>query len=115
MEIRRGDIFIANLEPVLGSEQGGIRPVLILQNNLGNKYSPLTIIAPITTKSFNKNFPTNVFVPKQDSKLNKDSTILFNQIRTIDKTRIMKKVCSLDFHLISKVDIALKISLGLMH
>jgi len=79
--IRRGDIVIANLEPVKGSEQRGIRPVLIIQNNDSNKFSPTTIVAPITTKIYTKEFPTNVEISSADSKLNKDSTILLNQIK----------------------------------
>lgn len=113
VEIRRGDIFWVNLEPVAGSEQGGIRPCLIIQNNYGNKYSPLTIVAPITSKKFNKEFPTNVAILKKDSGLNRDSTILLNQIRTIDKSRLIKKVGSLDSYTLGKVGKALKISLAL--
>lgn len=113
LEIRRGDIVLLNLEPIRGSEQGGIRPCLIIQNNFGNKYSPLTIIAPITSKKFTKEFPTNVFVPKEDSRLDKDSTILLNQIKTIDKSRIFKKISSLNSFFMSQVDIAIKISLDL--
>lgn len=113
VEIKRGDIVIINLEPIRGSEQGGIRPCLIIQNDQGNKYSPLTIIAPLTSKKFSKEFPTNVELSKKDSKLNKDSTILLNQIRTIDKLRIIKKISSLDNFIMKKVDLAIKISLGL--
>jgi len=113
VEIKRGDIIIANLEPVVGSEQGRIRPVLIVQNNILNKYSPTTIAVPITSKIYTKEFPTNVFISKMDSGLDKDSTILLNQIRAIDKARLMKKIGSLDFQLMSKVDLAIKVSLGL--
>ena len=113
MEIKRGDIILVNLEPVKGSEQGGIRPCLIIQNNDGNKYSPLTIIAPLTSKIFNKEFPTNVFIPREYSCLERDSNILLNQIKTIDKKRIIKKLGSLDLHLMKKVDLAIKISLDL--
>ncbi len=113
VEIKRGSIFLINLEPVKGSEQGGIRPCLIIQNDYGNKYSPLTIIAPLTSKKFSKEFPTNVFVSKEDSSLDKDSTILLNQIRTIDKSRLLKKTSSLDSYIMRKVDKALKISLAL--
>ncbi|MAG79244.1 PemK family transcriptional regulator [Candidatus Pacearchaeota archaeon] len=111
--IKRGDIVIANLEPTKGNEQGGRRPVLIIQNNIGNNYSPTTIIAPITSNVFDKEFPTNVFVDKKDSKLNKNSTILLNQIRTIDKRRIIKKVGFLDNEINKKVDMAIKVSLDL--
>ena len=113
VEIKRGDIFLMNLEPVKGSEQGRVRPCLIIQNNEGNKYSPLTIIAPITSKIFIKEYPTNVFISKKDSKLNKDSTILLNQIKTVDKSRIIKRISSLDSFIMNNVDIAIKISLDL--
>ncbi|OIO40442.1 PemK family transcriptional regulator [Candidatus Pacearchaeota archaeon CG1_02_31_27] len=113
MLIKRGDIFLANLEPVKGSEQGGIRPVLIIQNDISNKYSPVTIIAAITSKIFEREFPTNVFLTKKESGLDKDSTILLNQIRTIDKSRLIKKIKTLDLFLMEKVELAIKISLGL--
>ena len=113
MIIKRGDIFLANLEPIKGSEQGGMRPVLIIQNDISNKYSPVTIIAAITSKVFEKEFPTNVFLTKQESKLDKDSTIMLNQIRTIDKSRIIKRLSSLSYIIMRKVDLAIKISLSL--
>ncbi|MFH0831503.1 MAG: type II toxin-antitoxin system PemK/MazF family toxin [archaeon] len=113
VEIKRGDIVLVNLEPIKGSEQGGIRPCLIIQNNQGNKYSPLTIIAPLTSKEFTKEFPTNVVVLKEDSGLNKNSTILLNQIRTIDKRRITRKISLLSAEIMSKVEMAIKISLDL--
>ena len=109
----KGEIVIANLEPTIGSEQGGTRPVLIIQNDILNKYSPTTIIAPITSKIYTKEYPTNVFIKKEESKLNKDSIILTNQIKTIDKRRIIKKIGNLDDFTMKKVDLALKISLGL--
>lgn len=113
MKIKRGDIIIADFEPVVGSEQGGIRPALIIQNDIHNKYSPVTIVASITSKKFTKNFPTNVFISKKDSRLQKDSTIMLNQIRTIDKSRIKKRVFKLNPYLMFQVDLAIKISLGL--
>jgi len=113
MKIKRGEIVLANLEPVAGSEQGGIRPVLIIQNDISNEYSPITIIAPITTKIYEKNYSTNVFVESKDSKLSKDSTILLNQIRTIDKSRIKKKISILDEGIMNEVNMAIKTSLGL--
>ncbi len=113
VDIKRGEVVLANLEPIAGSEQGGIRPCLIIQNDFGNKYSPLTIIAPLTAKKISKNFPTNVFISKIDSGLDKDSTILLNQIKTIDKSRIIKKISNLDNDIMRKVDLAIKISLGL--
>lgn len=113
MIIKRGDIFLTNLEPVKGSEQGGIRPVLIIQNDISNRHSPVTIIAAITSKIFDKEFPTNVLVYKEDTRLDKDSTILLNQIRTIANSRLTKKIGSLDSFMMNKVDKALKISLSL--
>lgn len=111
LEIKRGDILLVNLEPVKGSEQGRIRPTLVIQNDILNKYSPLTIIAPITSKIYEKEYPTNVFIKKEETKLNKDSTILLNQIRAIDKRRIIKKLASLSQFLMRKVDMAIKVSL----
>lgn len=113
MDIKRGDIFFADLQPIKGKEQGGKRPVLIIQNNTSNKYSPVTIIAAITSKIYEKEYPTNVFVSKTDSGLGKDSTILLNQIRTIDNSRLLRKVGSLDSFIMNKVDRSLKISLSL--
>lgn len=111
--IRRGEIFLANLEPILGSEQGGIRPVLIIQNDMGNQYSTTTIIAPITSSVMKKEYPTNVFIKKEDSTIKRDSTILLNQIKAIDKRRIIKKLGVLNSFTMNKVDRALKISLAL--
>ena len=113
MEIKRGDIVLANLEPIVGSEQGGIRPVLIIQNNIYNKYSPVTVVSAITSKIFKKEYPTNIILLKEDSDLKKDSTILLNQIRTIDKSRIIKKVSSLDNETMKKVNLAIKVSFDL--
>jgi len=113
MVIKRGDIFLANLDPVKGSEQGKVRPVLVIQNNIANEYSPTVIIAAITSKIFSKEYPTNVFLHKKDSKLPKDSTVLLNQLRTIDKSRLIKKISSLNGEIIAKVDLALEVSLNL--
>ena len=113
MEIKRGDIILAVLEPMKGSEQGGVRPVLVIQNDEGNQFSPTTIIAPITSRIYEKEYPTNVFIKKEDSLLNNDSTILLNQIRTIDKRRIIKKIGLLDNFTMNKVDRAIKASLAL--
>ena len=113
MIIKRGDIFLANLEPIIGKEQGGIRPVLVIQNDTSNKHSPVAIIAAITSKIYNKEFPTNVFITKKDSGLDKNSTIMLNQIRTIDTLRIIRKINSLDNFIINMVDKALKVSLSL--
>jgi mRNA interferase MazF len=113
MIIKRGDIFFANLEPISGSEQGGRRPVVVLQNDISNKYSPVIIIAAITSKIFEKEYPTNVFLLSTESKLLKDSTILLNQIRTINKKRLIRKISVLNNFLMKKVDMALKISMAL--
>ena len=113
MNIKRGDVILVNLDPVKGSEQGKIRPALIIQNNVGNEYSPITIIAPITSKVFSREFPTNVQIKTKDSDLEKDSTILLNQIRAIDKSRIIKRLKELDNNIMKKVDIAIKVSLDL--
>ena len=110
--IIRGDIVVANLEPVKGSEQGGTRPVLIIQNDIGNEYSTTTIVAPLTSSIMKKEYPTNV-VLRSFTGLKKDSTILLNQIRAIDKKRITKKIGILDNFTMNKVDRAIKISLGL--
>jgi len=113
MKILRGDIILVNLEPTIGHEQGRIRPVLIIQNNTSNLYSPITLIAPITSKVYDKEYPTNVFLNKNDSGLDKDSNVLLNQIRAIDKKRIIKKLGFLKEDIMRRVDIAIKVSLGL--
>lgn len=113
VKIKRGDIVLARLEPVVGSEQGSTRPVLIIQNDIGNEASPITIIAPITSRIYEKDFPTNVFLSREDSHLDKDSTILLNQIRSIDKSRIIKRISSPDYSIMRNVDMAIIISLGL--
>lgn len=113
MKIQRGDLIIVKLDPVVGSEQGKTRPAVVIQNDTGNEKSPVTIIAPITSKTFRTEFPTNVKLEKKDSGLEKDSTILLNQIRVIDKTRITKKIRKLDYQIMSSVNMAIKISLGL--
>ncbi|MCK5624891.1 type II toxin-antitoxin system PemK/MazF family toxin [Candidatus Pacearchaeota archaeon] len=111
--ISRGDIVIVDFEPVRGSEQGGIRPAIVIQNNLYNKYSPVIIVAAITSRNFTKNFPTNVFLSKKDSKLKLDSNILLNQLRTVDKSMIKKRISKLNPYLMSQVDLAIKISLDI--
>lgn len=111
MDIKRGDLVVVNLDPVIGSEQGKTRPALVIQNDIGNRYSPTTIVAPITSKIFSKEFSTNVQLSPQDSGLENESTILLNQIRTLDKSRIMKKLGSLQDQIMKKVDVAIKISL----
>lgn len=113
-QIKKGDIVILNFNHSIGSEQGEIRPAVVLQNNISNKYSPTTIVAPLTSQFFKKNYPTNVFVSKEVSGLKKDSSILLNQIKTIDKSRIQKKICSLNYQTMMKIDLAIKVSLGLI-
>ena len=114
MSIRRGDIFYVNLDPSKGSEQSGRRPVLVIQNDIGNEKSPTVIIAPLTTKKYSKEYPTNVNIKKGVANLKNDSTILMSQIRTVDKKRLEEKVGHLPPDLISEVDEAIKISLGLI-
>ena len=113
MSIKRGDLFWANLDPTRGSEQAGRRPVLVIQNDIGNEAAPTTIIAPLTTKSFSKEYPTNVHLPKDISGLKSDSTVLLSQIRTLDKSRLQKKIGHLPDPYLERVDKAVKISLGL--
>jgi mRNA interferase MazF len=111
--IKRGDIFYADLRPVIGSEQGGIRPVLIIQNDVGNKHSPTVICAAITSKMNKAKLPTHVEIDSQKYEIVKDSVILLEQLRTIDKKRLKDKVCHLDNEILEKVDKALLISLEL--
>ncbi|MGN0312349.1 MAG: type II toxin-antitoxin system PemK/MazF family toxin [Lachnospiraceae bacterium] len=113
MVIRRGDIFYADLRPVVGSEQGGIRPVLILQNDVGNRHSPTVICAAVTSKMKKAKLPTHVEISASEYHMEKDSVILLEQVRTIDKTRLRDKVCHIDEWMIQKVEKALKISLDL--
>jgi mRNA interferase MazF len=111
--IKRGDIFYADLSPVIGSEQGGIRPVLVVQNDVGNKYSPTIIAAAITSQINKAKLPTHIEISAQEYGLAKDSVILLEQIRTIDKKRLREKIGHLDDELMEKVNEALNISFGL--
>lgn len=113
MKIKRGDLFWCNFNPSFGHEQGKIRPCVILQNDFGNKSSNLTIVAPITSTVFDKKYPFHVFIGKNNSALKKDSTILLNQIKTVDKRRILKKIGVLDSFIVMKVNSAIKVSLDL--
>ncbi|MCA0384628.1 MAG: type II toxin-antitoxin system PemK/MazF family toxin [Firmicutes bacterium] len=113
MNIKRGDVYFADLSPVRGSEQGGQRPVLIIQNNIGNKYSPTVIVAAITAKIAKAKLPTHVEVGASQVGLLKDSVVLMEQVRTIDKTRLIQKLGQLEDDVMIKVDRALMISLGL--
>ena len=111
--IRRGDIYYADLRPVIGSEQGGIRPVLIIQNDVGNKHSPTVICAAITSKMNKAKLPTHVELDSGRYDIMKDSVILLEQLRTIDKKRLKDKICHLDREILRKVDQALLVSLEL--
>lgn len=111
--IRRGDIFYADLSPVVGSEQGGLRPVLIVQNDVGNKYSPTVIAAAITSKMSKAKLPTHIDVTAKDVGLLKDSVILLEQIRTIDKVRLKERMGHLDDSTMTQVNSAISVSFGL--
>lgn len=112
-KVKRGDVYYADLRPVIGSEQGGVRPVLIIQNDMGNKYSPTVICAAITSKLTKNQLPTHIQLACEEYEMVKDSVILLEQLRTIDKRRLKDKVCHLDERIMSRVNEALKISLQL--
>ena len=114
MIVNRGDIFYADLSPVVGSEQGGTRPVLVVQNDVGNKYSPTVIAAAITSKINKAKLPTHIEIDAARYGLNKDSVILLEQVRTIDKKRLREKIGKLDDIQMIKVNDALSISFGLI-
>lgn len=114
MVIKRGDIYYADLRPVIGSEQGGIRPVLIIQNDTGNKHSPTVIVAAITSKMNKAKLPTHIEIDSKQYDIVKDSVILLEQLRTIDKKRLKDKVCHLDGDILQKVNQALLVSLELI-
>jgi mRNA interferase MazF len=111
--IRRGDIYYADLRPVVGSEQGGVRPVLIIQNDVGNRHSPTVICAAITSKMNKAKLPTHVELDARRCDIVKDSVILLEQLRTIDKQRLKERICHIDEELQKKVDYALMVSLEL--
>lgn len=113
MQVKRGDIFYADLSPVIGSEQGGIRPVLVVQNDVGNKFSPTVICAAITSKINKAKLPTHVEISATEYELVKNSVILLEQIRTIDKRRLKEKICHLDDQLMNQVDKGIRISFAL--
>lgn len=113
MNIKRGDIIYADLSPVVGSEQGGVRPVLIIQNDIGNKYSPTVIAAAITSQINKAKLPTHIEINAEYYGLARDSVILLEQIRTIDKKRLREKIGNLDEDLMQKINEAVAISLGL--
>ncbi len=113
MVIKRGDIYYADLSPVVGSEQGGVRPVLIIQNDIGNKYSPTVIATAITSQINKAKMPTHIELDANEYGLSKDSVVLAEQIRTIDKRRLKEKIGHLDDELMTRVNEALEISFGL--
>lgn len=112
--VKRGDVFFANLSPVVGSEQGGSRPVLVIQNNIGNKYSPTVIVAAITSRITKPRMVTHVALEAKKTGLEWDSVVLLEQIRTIDKQRLEDRVTHLDSQVMYDVDGALKVSVGLV-
>lgn len=114
MNIKRGDVFFADLSPVVGSEQGGFRPVLIIQNNIGNRFSPTVIVAAITAQIQKAKLPTHVEVAATEYGLERDSVVLLEQIRTIDKQRLTEKITHLNDELMQKVNDSLQISVGLI-
>ena len=113
MIVKRGDIFYADLSPVVGSEQGGVRPVLVVQNDIGNKYSPTVIVAAVTSQINKAKMPTHIELSANEYGLSKDSVVLMEQIRTIDKKRLKEKIGHMDEELQCSIDEALRISFGL--
>lgn len=113
MSVKRGEIYYADLSPVVGSEQGGIRPVLIVQNDVGNRYSPTVIAAAITSQKEKAKLPTHIEIDAQSCGLSRNSTVLLEQIRTIDKRRLKEKMGTLDEQSMSQINSALSISFGL--
>lgn len=113
MNVKRGDVYYADLSPVIGSEQGGVRPVLVLQNNVGNKYSPTIIISAITSQVNKSKLPTHIEINATDFGLSKDSVVLLEQIRTIDKKRLREKIGHLNEDVMHQVNEALQISFGM--
>ena len=114
--VKRGDIYYADLSPVVGSEQGGIRPVLIIQNDTGNRYSPTVIAAAITSQTGKARLPTHIALPENEScGLNRDSIILLEQVRTLDKKRLRERMGHVEEQVMEKVDTAIAVSFGLPH
>ncbi len=113
MGLKRGEIFFAELNPVQGSEQGGIRPVLVVQNDVGNSHSPTTIVLPITSRLTKAKLPTHVELSKVESGLARDSVVLAEQIRTIDKNRLQQKISALDNNAMNRINQAMEISMGI--
>ncbi len=113
MFVTRGDIYYADLRPVVGSEQGGVRPVLIIQNEAGNRYSSTVICAAITSRQNKAKIPTHVELAANRCSISKDSIVLLEQVRTIDKKRLREKVCHLDDEIMGNVNRALRVSLAI--
>lgn len=111
--MKRGDVYYADLRPVVGSEQGGIRPVVIVQNDVGNRHSPTIIVAAVTSRLNKAKLPTHIELSADKYHMVKDSVILLEQLRTIDKSRLKDKICHLDHDIMGRVDKGLKISLEL--
>jgi len=112
--VKKGEIYFADLSPVIGSEQGGVRPVLVVQNDVGNKYSPTVIVAAVTSQINKAKLPTHVEIPAEGHGLAKDSVVLLEQLRTIDKKRLREKIGHIDEKSIEKTNEALTISLGIV-
>ena len=116
MLIQRGDVYYADLRPVVGSEQGGVRPVLIIQNDTGNRYSPTVIAAAITSQTGKARLPTHIDLPVEEScGLSRDSVVLLEQVRTLDKKRLREKMGHVEERVMEKVDFAIAVSFGLPH
>lgn len=113
MKVRRGDLYYADLSPVVGSEQGGVRPVIVVQNDIGNKYSPTIIVAPVTSQMNKAKLPTHVKLKGNKYGLPKNSVALMEQLRTIDKTRLREKIGTFSPDIMSKIDEAISISLAI--
>ena len=113
MSIKKGDLYFADLSPVVGSEQGGIRPVLVVQNDVGNKYSPTIIVAAVTSRRNKADLPTHVEIAADGNGLSKNSVILLEQLRTIDKTRLKERIGTIDRNRLPEVNEALSVSLGI--
>lgn len=114
MIVKRGDVYFADLSPVIGSEQGGVRPVLVIQNNIGNRFSPTVIVAAITAQIQKAKLPTHVEIDAEIYGFDRDSVVLLEQIRTIDKQRLTDKITHLNEDIMDEIDDALQISLGLI-
>ena len=113
--VRRGDIYYADLSPVVGSEQGGIRPVLVIQNNIGNRHSPTVIAAAITSQTGKARLPTHISLAAMSCGLPKDSVVLLEQVRTLDKKRLRERMGHVEERVMEKVDTAIAVSFGLPH